>query len=544
MNKQMLKKKTISVGASTLASRLLGLLRETLMSHYLGAEADAFITAFKIPNSLRKIFAEGALSASFIPSIVQLVKKDQSDEVNGLMTLSFLVFEGFLCLICLFIFIKADWIMRIIAPGWYNIPHTPYTGIGLFDTIMSNLVALWYNLGQAAPQALFAIIYLKILIGFIVLLSMSALLTGPLQAVNHFFVPAIAPVLLNLFFIGGVSICLYCQLSVEYLCAAIMLGGVAQFLLHLHKYFQLQFSFSGITSTTWKHFRHILLKFFPVLAAMSIMEINFFIDTSFGSLLPYGSISCIYYANRFMQIPLGVFAIALSTILLPHFSRITLYAPKRLEIYLFETAKFIFWVIVPVSLLFGFFSEKIFSTLFLSKKFTTIHVYETSWIMIILLVGLFFFSLNKILLNVYYSFHNTRIPMYITFIEIITHFVLNYIFVARWGTYGITASTVIVGILRTILLALGLYLGYNLRFYLAHFSAFAAKSLAQLFFVSMLFFACYKGWYILIDQYSFYPDFFLNKIGFWLWAGPLCISMAIIMTKTRHLFGIRLYFLD
>ncbi len=100
--KQSILKKTIQVGSSTLISRLFGIVREFLMIRYLGASAlsDAFFTAFKIPNSLRKIFAEGALSAAFVPTLVQTVKKKGIQETNSLMTLGFLIFEGIVICLC------------------------------------------------------------------------------------------------------------------------------------------------------------------------------------------------------------------------------------------------------------------------------------------------------------------------------------------------------------------------------------------------------------------------------------------------------------
>jgi putative peptidoglycan lipid II flippase len=113
-SKKSLIAKTIQVGTSTLLSRLFGLIREFLMSRYLGVGevADAFLTAFKIPNSLRKIFAEGALSAASIPTFVAVIKKESKKEASALMTLSFLVFEGMLLLLCGLIFWQAIFPVR------------------------------------------------------------------------------------------------------------------------------------------------------------------------------------------------------------------------------------------------------------------------------------------------------------------------------------------------------------------------------------------------------------------------------------------------
>ena len=113
-------KKTIQVGASTLASRLLGLVREILMARYLGVgpTAEAFITAFRIPSSLRKIFADGALSAAFIPTLVRVLKHDGKKEASKFMMLTLFVVEGLLLLLCLLMWWKAEAIIHFSAPGW------------------------------------------------------------------------------------------------------------------------------------------------------------------------------------------------------------------------------------------------------------------------------------------------------------------------------------------------------------------------------------------------------------------------------------------
>src|SRR3990172_10010031 len=108
MNRQAIRKKTIEIASSTMISRVLGMIREVLMANYLGAGviAEAFITAFKIPNSLRKIFAEGALSAALVPTFVTIGQKDNKAAISSLMTLSIIIFQGVLALLCLLIYYK------------------------------------------------------------------------------------------------------------------------------------------------------------------------------------------------------------------------------------------------------------------------------------------------------------------------------------------------------------------------------------------------------------------------------------------------------
>ncbi len=517
MHKRSIIKKTIQIGSSTLMSRFLGIIRELLMVKYLGAGAasDAFLTAFKIPSSLRKIFAEGALSAAFVPSFVTALRKNKND-AHSLMSLAFILFEGSLLILCGLTIIFAPQVIAAIAPGF------------------------------SGEQIALTVPLLRILMPFIFFISSSALLAGALQAVGHFFVPAFGPILLNIVFIGGLAICWYLQLPVIYLCFFILLGGLLQFLQHLHAYINLDFAFGRVTKETWHSFSNILAKFFMVLLSMSVMEISLFIDTSFASYLPEGSISLIYYANRFVGIPLGVFAVAFSTILLPHFSRISTYAPKRLNFYLLESAKLVFWVTIPCMLFMILFADKIFTTLFLSKSFTLAQAYQAGYILIAFVIGLFFFSFNKIILNVFYALHETRIPSIVSIIATAVNIILNFLFMANLHAFGLALATTISGILQTILLLYYLRKKFGLHAYLQQFLNFCARYGFQLIGVGCFFLLSYSGILslirLLLPQDLAY--FFIEKIGFWLWVGPLSIVAGLLLYYCRSLFGVRLYFLD
>lgn len=517
LTKKSIVRKTLQVGSSTLLSRVFGLVRETLIARYLGvgAIADAFFTAYKIPNSLRKIFAEGALSAAFIPRIVGLVKKGERQQANSLMSLSFLVFEGILLLLCLLIFFNTEFVVWLTAPGF------------------------------SAEQISYTIPFLKILIFFILFLSCSALLTAALQAVHHFFIPAFAPVILNVVFITALVLGISYNLPVTYFCYAILFGGFLQLLLHIYMYFKLGFNFGKIDSLAWQNFKGLLTKFFPVLFSMSVMEINLFLDMLLASYLPTGSVSLIHYGSRFMGIPLGVFATAFSTILLPHFSRISMYAPKRLSFYLLESTKLIFWVTVPASILMSFFADKIFITLFMSEKFTMDKVIEAKYILIVFLSGLFFFSLNKILLNIYYSLHDTLVPTVVSIIATIINLILNLILMQWFYAAGLAMATVISGAIQTYFFMIILLKKYNFTIYPRYLLNFLYCYIIQLFVTLGLFFVMYFGLNKFIQSLSApLSNFLLMKLGFWLWVGPLCGLVFLALYKFRKFFGVKLYFLE
>lgn len=518
LTRQSIMSKTMQVGISTLGSRFLGIIREVLTVQYLGVSsaADAFITAWKIPNSLRKIFAEGALSAAFIPRLVKLVKEGNRDDANGLMSLGFIVFEGIVLLLCALVMIHAELVIWLMAPGFS-------------DDLILNTVP-----------------YLRILMPFIFFISSSALLAGALQSVNHFFVPAFAPILLNIVFIVALLICIAYQLPIETLCFFILFGGLLQFLWHLVVFFKLQFSFGSITKSVRRTFLDVFIKFGNCLLSMSVMELSLVIDTQFASWLPSGSVALIYYANRFMGIPLGVFVTAFSTILLPHFSHVVTYAPKRLSFYLLEATKLIFWVTVPVTFFMIFFSQEIFITVFLSDKFPMDKVIQASNVLIAFMIGLPFFSMNRILLNLYYALHNTLVPAIIAIIATAVNITLNWLLIDLLQAPGLALATVVSAFVQTVLYLWYLYRYQNFRFYFKNFSLFAFNYAIQLLIVGSLFLCSYYTIYTVIACYlpCSVAGWLLNSIIFWLWVGPLSFVAFMALYHFRMRFNVKLYFLD
>ena len=522
MNKRSILKKTTQVGVLTLLSRVCGLVREYLLGRYLGAGivSDAFFAAYKIPNSLRKIFAEGALTASFIPIIVNIMKnpssKEGKKEASGLLSLAFIFFEGLLILLCFLMFINVNSVVSVAAPG--------------------------FSLEKAAYTAEL----LKILISFVVFISSSALLAGALQSVNHFLTPALGPVLLNVVFITALGVCIYLNLPLNYLCYAILFGGLLNFILHLFVYFRFGFSFGHINKKAFQNLRKLLSKFFPIMFGMSIMEINLFIDTSFASYLVDGSFSIIRYAARFVGIPLGVFAVAFSTILLPHFSKVSSYAPKRLSFYLLESAKFIFWVTIPVSIIMAFSAEKIFYTLFLSNKFNLAKVLEARSVLIAFLVGLFFFSINKVLLNIYYSLQDIKIPTIIAIIATVINFGLNPLLMYFFQSVGLAMATTVSAIIQMFLLFYYLRKKYKFRLFKRHIFRFLFRYLAQLSIIMPLLFIVYKIIETIIINFLSMKvsNFLLLDIGYWAWSLPLYLLTFFLIYKTKNLFRLRIYFLE
>lgn len=517
MQKQSIIKKTIQIGSSTLTSRFLGIIRDLLMIRYLGVGvvSDAFTVAYRMPNTLRKVFAEGALSAAFIPLFLATLKKDKKSAMS-LMSIAFLIFEGALLILCGLTILFAPQIITFYAPGF------------------------------SREQVAIAVPLLRVLMPLIFFLSSSALLAGALQSVGHFFTPAFGPILLNIVFIAGLLICKWAHVPVIYLCFFILFGGLLQLLQHLYAYFCQGLFFGPVTRQTLTTFAHILGKFFWCALSMSVTEISIIVDGQFASFLPTGTVSLLSYAHKFMAIPVGVFAVAFSTILLPYFSRISTYAPKRLNFFLYESAKIVFFVMIPCTCALIFFSRDIFMTIFVSDSFSVEQAHIAGGILAAFGTGLFFFALNKIILNIYYAMHETFLPGIVSALVLIINILFNFFFIWTLGAFGLALATAIAGACQTILLLYFLRKKFGFHGYLPKFFDFVKNYLTELLAVGTIFLGLYYSFAnainILLPAKLSY--FFLQRIGFWMWVGPLCLLCGLLLYLWRKRFGVRLYFLD
>jgi len=517
MYRSSIMKKTIQFGGSTLLSRVLGMMREVLTARYLGAGiiSDAFFTAFKFPNTLRKMFAEGALTAVFVPAVVSYLRTHGRDHVNSIMTLAFIIFEGIVLIVCALCMWQAQPLIYFMAPGFNQA-----------------------QLSAAVPM-------LRILMPFIFFVSTNALICGPLQAVGHIWVPALSPVLLNIVFISGLLVCMQFGLPATYLCWFVVAGGGLQTVLHLVTFLKLNFTFGKITALARKTFTPVFGRFLLSMLSAGAVEIGLFIDTQFASYLPTGSVSLINYANRFMGIPLGVFAVAFSTILLPHFSRVGTYAPKRMGYYLLETSKLVLWVTVPVALLMAFFAHNIFETLYLSDKFTAAHVSKAASILIAYIGGLCFFSLNKIMVSMFYALQSVWVPTVVAGIGTATNILFNILLMARMGPSGLALATTLGALLQTILFVLVLGYYFKLPFYPQEFMRFLTNFMIYLCILMGLLWLTYTGLYILIEQLPSTVSYrLLHTIFFWVWVGPLCLVFCGAWYYVHKKSGMRLHFLE
>lgn len=510
-------KNTMKMGIGTAISRALGMVRDVLLARFLGAgaTADAFNAAYNMPNTLRKIFAEGALNNAVSPTVVTLLKKESVQKVNELITDIFVSIQAFLLILCAAISLGAYKIILIQFPGF-----------------SASTLCCAAELGA-------------IMIFFIMFLSGLSLLAGALLAMHKFFMPSYGQAIMNILFIIELSLCMYFNASLNTYAFLILLNGLLVFIAHLIAYHRAGLSWAWPTRETRPHFIAVMKKFLPCIVTVGSAEIAFVIDKMMASFLPTGSISLFQYASNFLRVPIGIFAVAFATILLPSMSKLALRGRARLSFFLLEASKLITWIIIPTSLLMFVFSEKIFSTIYISTKFPMASAVIAGNILGTFSLALFFFSINKILVNVFNSMHDTIQPTIITLGCTVFNTALNAVLMRSYGILGITIATSIATALQTIILVIVLSKKHGIVVYFKQFGMFLLKTFAHVIIFGILLYLTYHMVVLAIQQLpSTWSYLLLEKQLYWLWVGPLCLLHGLLMYITRKKFGIRVYFLD
>ncbi|MBN2267584.1 MAG: murein biosynthesis integral membrane protein MurJ [Candidatus Babeliaceae bacterium] len=513
--------KMFQLSVVTFISKIVGFVREVFTARYLGVSglSDAFWSAFRLPSSLRKIFAEGALSAALVPTLVEVAKRQGKEQASRTMTAMMLVMQLILLAFCTTIAFYSSSVIKLLVPGWAC------------------------QLGMERCEL--AGHLLQILIFFIALASAGALFVGLLQVAHSFSIPVVGQLILNLLMIGEWWLYNYYGLPITFIAWAVLANSLVFLFLCIWMFWRNGFHFLWPNKEAWHDIWHVLKKFVPCALGFGAMEISFIVDHMFASYLVEGSMSLLRYTYAFTRLPLQVFGTAFATILLPHFTRIGSYARRRLGFYLFESAKFVWWVTIPATLLMAAFSYQIFNTLFLSAKFTEAHVQESSILLSIFIVGLFFFCFEKVVLNAYYSLHQTFVPTVITVGATILNTTLNPFFMYFWGVRGLLAATVLAEVIKLLTLIFVLQRREQFIFYWQAMGKFILHDTIQLACVGWLFFIVYYICSVIVRHFpGSLADIFYNTFIYWFWVGPLVFGAAVLLFLTRRYFGIRLHFLD
>jgi putative peptidoglycan lipid II flippase len=283
------------VAAGTIVSRILGFLRDMIIAFTLGAGiwADAFFVAFRLPNLLRRLFAEGSLTMAFIP-VFSRTRRENGDVEAFVLARSVLIWLVLiLSVVCVAAMVWAEPLTRLIAPGFARDPE-----------ILAGTVTL-----------------VRICFPYILFISAVALCMGVLNSLGHFWAPAVAPCILNMGLIASALLAMFLGWNVALALAwGVSLSGLGQWLLQQPYLRRYGLSWRGPTDLKHPGVKRIGMLMLPTVFGAAVYQVNILIGTLLASLLTAGSISYLYYADRLVQLPLSVFGVALSTAALPSLS--------------------------------------------------------------------------------------------------------------------------------------------------------------------------------------------------------------------------------
>lgn len=416
MSKSLFKSTTVVAGM-TMISRVLGFVRDMVSAQLFGAGAafDAFSVAFRIPNLMRRLFAEGSFSQAFVPVLSEYQKKHTPDEVKRFIdaisgTLGFI-------LLCVTIFgeIFAPWIVKIFAPGFS-------TDGARFDM---------------------AVTMLRVTFPYLMLISLAAFSGAILNTYSRFWVAAFSPVLLNVCMISAaIFLSPHTHIPIVGLAWGVFWGGVAQWVFQWPFLKRMGLLPRPTISFKDPGVRRVLKLMVPALFGVSVSQINLLLDSVFASILVVGSVSWLYYSDRLMEFPLGVFGVAISTVILPHLSRH--HAAESDE----EFSQTIDWALrivllvgIPAAVVFAVISGPLLSTLFQHGHFNGESVMMARKSLSMFALGIAPFMLVKILASGFYAKQDMRTPVRIGIIAMISNMVFNVILIWPFKHAGIALAT-------------------------------------------------------------------------------------------------------
>lgn len=436
--KRNMLRSSLITGSMTMMSRVTGLARDQLQAYYLGAgsDADAFNLAFRIPNFFRRLFSEGAFSQAFIPVLSEYRAKGSHEALKHLIDRVAGCLGSTLILVTLLGVLGAPMLGAVFASGFMDSPEK-------FDHCVS---------------------LIRIMFPYLMLISLSGFMGAILNSYDRFAISAFTPVLLNIVSIFAMLVIAPMMGSVTFALAwSVLLAGVLSIAFQAPHLKRLHLLPSP--KIDWKDpgVRRILALMAPAIFGVSIAQINTLFDSIAASWLPEGSITWLYYSDRLVELPLGIFAVAIGTVIMPSLSR--LHATDSIE----EFSKTLDWAIrlivliaLPATLALVILAKGVTFTLFQHGKFLPQDALMSSYSLQTYVLGLFAFMLIKILAPGYFARHDMKTPVKIGMIAIGVGMALKALIVyplnIHWqiGHVGLALSTALAAYVNVVLLYRGL----------------------------------------------------------------------------------------
>ena len=497
-------KSSVVYSSFTSLSRIFGYTRDILIATFLGTGvvADIFFVAFRLPNTFRRIFSEGALNQAFVPIYTKLLNK-RSDEPSKIFagnTLVIFFLLTFLIVIIIEIFMPS--FLRLIAPGFIE------------DQLKFN-----------------ELIYVsRIIFPFLILICISSLYSAILNANNNFAISAALPILLNSTLIISMIIAYYIsQNFLNYLSWAVIVGGVLQVVVLIVTVNNNEIKIQYFSKIIYEHLRDFGKLFSVSFFSSGLLQINIFIGTIIAS-YESGAISYLYYADRIYQLPLALIGIAMGIVLLPAISfKISKNLTSEINQTIENTVKFALLLSIPSAVGLYVLPDMIVNVLFERGQFDTESTLNTAIALKYYSLGLVAFILLKIYTPIFFAYENARPALYVTFINLIMNTGISVVLFINLGFVGIVIGTSISAWFSVIIM----------QFYLNNLNYYKLKSslilpMFIIFISSLILFFYLQFLKAYIDE--LYID---NKIIFLLFSVVSSILLYFFMISFYKPFSYR-----
>ena len=414
MSKKLFKSTGI-ISVMTLLSRVSGLVRDMVMANILGpgALSDAFVVAFRIPNFLRRIFAEGAFSQAFVPVFSELTEQNTVQAKRFVDASATLLATATFVLSMLGIIFAAD-IVSVLAPGFTQEPEK-------FAVTVNSL---------------------QIMFPYLFCISLVAMSAGVLNTRNRFAVPAVTPVLLNLCLISAMLVLTpWLSNAAQALSVGVLVAGFLQLLFQIPSllkegYFP-SFSFDFKNSAV----RRVSVLMLPAIFSVSVVQINLFVSMILASGLETDSVSWLYYSDRLMEFPVGVFGIALATVVLPSLSKKHAAGSTESFSAMMDWAlRWVAMIAIPAALGLYLLATPLLSTIFQGGEFTQRDVEMSAVALRAIAIGVSGFIFIKVLAPGFFAQQDTKTPVKIAAVAVAVNIVMSLVLVGKYAHVGLALA--------------------------------------------------------------------------------------------------------
>ncbi len=404
---------------ATFISRILGFVKDMILAKFFGATgiADTFFVAFRIPNLLRELFAEGSMSSAFIPVLTEYQTRHGIEESTRLVRITFTFILIFVGLICIAGTIFAPAVVTVIAPGFLNMPEK-------------------FSLTVSLTRVMFP---------FLLFISLAAIAMGALNTRRIFFIPSLAPAMLNIVIIIAVlTLAPRMEQPIIAVAIGVAAGGFIQFAFQLPSFLK-----SGYSLTPEYDFRHAGLKkmsilIMPATVGMAVAQINIFISTILASYLPEGSITYLYYSMRLIQFPIGIFGVAMGMAVLPTLSEHAVKGEfNKLRDDFSFALRLLFFITIPAMAGLIALREPIVNILFQRGRFDYVATAGTAQALLFYSMGIWSIVGVRIVTAGFYSMQDTSTPVKVAVIALAANVILSVILMKPLKHSGLALANAI-----------------------------------------------------------------------------------------------------